>query len=282
VVHSRRVEPLAYLAQSPDTQSRDTCPESLNRGSSGVTAGRGRCFSLCCDRTNDRSQKRIQLQYLRRSVVILRIEPTIVERMTRHQVTLRTANPTFEDGLACARYANQASEGFMRVMFGRRFEDIIATAFMQTGHDTSYQNVIFAERDNDIVGMILAYTEAQHRHSSRQPQRKAAGRLRLRMRVVELVLAPLMRLNDSIEEGDFYLQFIAVDQSIRAGGVGSALMDALEEEALAHGSTRLSLDVSTSNEVARRFYEHRGWVINWEWPKVWFIPSLSVRMTKPL
>ena len=44
----------------------------------------------------------------------------------------------------------------MRVMFGRRFEDIIATAFMQPDHDTSYQNVTFAERDTDIVGMILA------------------------------------------------------------------------------------------------------------------------------
>ena len=182
--------------------------------------------------------------------------------------------------MACSRYADEASEGFMRLMFGRHFREIIARAFMQPGHDTSYQNVSFAERDNAIVGMILAYTEAQHRRSSREPQRKAAGRIRLRMRVVEVVLAPLMRLNDSIEEGDFYLQFIAVDTAVRAGGVGSVLMDALEEQARAGGSTRLSLDVSTNNEVARRFYEHRGWVAEWEWPKVWFMPSLSVRMTK--
>jgi ribosomal protein S18 acetylase RimI-like enzyme len=170
----------------------------------------------------------------------------------------------------------------MRVMFGRRFDEIIATAFLQPDHDTSYENVTFAERNGAIVGMILAYTEAQHRRSSREPQRKAAGTLRLRMRIVEVVLAPLMRLNDSIEEGDFYLQFIAVDKGTRAGGVGSALMDAFEEQARASGSTRLSLDVSTNNEVARRFYERRGWVVEWEWPKVRFMPSLSVRMTKPL
>jgi len=202
--------------------------------------------------------------------------------MDRHSVTLRAANPTTEDGLACARYANEASEGFMRVMFGRRFEEIITTAFLQPDHDNSYQNVTFAECGNSIVGMILAYTEAQHRRSSRQPQRNAAGRLRLRMRTIELLLAPLMRLNDSIEEGDYYLQFIAVDKAIRVGGVGSVLMNAFEEQARASGSTRLSLDVSTSNEVARRFYERRGWVSEWEWPKAWFIPSLSVRMMKPL
>ncbi len=102
------------------------------------------------------------------------------------------------------------------------------------------------------------------------------------MRIVEVVLAPLMRLNDSIEEGDFYLHFIAVDKAIRVGGVGSVLMDDFEEQARASGSTRLSLDVSTKNVVARRFYEGRGWVVEWEWPKIWFMPSLFVRMTKPL
>ena len=102
------------------------------------------------------------------------------------------------------------------------------------------------------------------------------------MRIVEVLLAPLMRLNDSIEEGDFYLQFIAVDRQRRAAGVGSLLLDAVEDQARESGSTRLSLDVSTKNEVARRFYEHRGWNVESEWPNRWFMPSLSVRMTKPL
>ncbi|QDG75828.1 N-acetyltransferase [Labrenzia sp. PHM005] len=202
--------------------------------------------------------------------------------MNQPSVTLRAANPTFDDGLACAHYANEASEGFMQVMFGRRYEEIIANAFLQPDHDSSYQNVTFAECDNTIVGMILAYTEAQHRRSSREPQRKAAGRLRLRMRIVEVLLAPLMRLNDSIEEGDFYLHFVAVDRERRAAGIGSVLLDAFEDQARASGSTRLSLDVSVRNEVARRFYEHRGWNVESEWPNSWFMPSLSVRMARPL
>ena len=202
--------------------------------------------------------------------------------MDRHSIALRAANPTFEDGLACARYADEAAEGFMRLMFGRRFGDIIATAFTQPDHDLSYQNVTFAERDNVIVGMTLAYTAEQHRRSSRQPLERAAGRLRLRMRILLILFAPLMRLNDSIAEGDFYLHAIAVDKVIRVDGVGSVLMDSFEEQARASGSTRLSLDVSTKNEVARRFYERRGWKVESEWPKLWFIPSLFVRMTKPL
>ncbi len=202
--------------------------------------------------------------------------------MDQHSMALRAATPTFEEGLACARYFDEAAEGFMRLMFGRRFEHIFATAFAQPDHDFSYQNVTFAERDNVIVGMTLAYTAEQHRRSSRDPLKRAAGRLRLRMRITLILFAPLMRINDSIADGDFYLQSIAVDKALRVEGVGSDLMDSFEERARACGSTRLSLDVSPKNEVARRFYERRGWNVESEWPKLWFIPSLSVRMTKPL
>lgn len=197
-------------------------------------------------------------------------------------VVLRPANPAYEDGVLCARYANVASEGFMQVMFGRDFENIMATAFSVPGHDLSYEHVSFAEIDGVVVGMILAYTDAQHGRSSLEPVETAAGRFRLRLRLVKFFLGPLMRLNDWIRPGDYYLQFIAVDEAGRAGGVGSVLMDALEERARASGSTRLALDVSTKNELARPFYEHRGWVVDSVWPSFPLLPKMSIRMTKPL
>ncbi len=49
--------------------------------------------------------------------------------MDRHSIILRAANPTFDEGLAFARYVNEASEGFFRLMLGRRAAHIIATAF---------------------------------------------------------------------------------------------------------------------------------------------------------
>ena len=104
--------------------------------------------------------------------------------MDRHSIVLRAANPTFDEGMAFARYSDEAAEGFFRFMLGRRVEHIIATAFAQPDHDLSYQNVTFAERDNVIVGMALAYTAEQHRRSSHQPLERVAGRRNLRMRVV--------------------------------------------------------------------------------------------------
>ena len=199
------------------------------------------------------------------------------------EINLRAANPTFDEGLAFARYADEVAEGFFRVMLGRRAEQLLGTAFAEPDHDLSYQRVTFAERDNVIVGMILGYTAEQHRRSSRRPLRRAAGWLRLRMRIVETLFAPMMRIVDSVPDGDFYVQFIAVDKELRGAGVGSVLMDFAEERARAEGLTRLSLDVSAKNEGARRFYERRGMNVESQWPKRLAIPGLKFyRMTKTL
>jgi len=201
-----------------------------------------------------------------------------------HSIILRAANPTTDEGLTFARYVDEVAEGFFRLMLGRRAESIVATAFIQPGHDLSYEHVTFAEREDVIVGMTLAYTAEQHRRSSREPLKQAAGTLvRLRMMIVELLFAPIMRILDSIADGDFYLQTIAVEKELRGVGVGAVLMDAYEDRARANGSTRLSLDVSAKNDGARRFYERRGWSVDSQWPKRLPIPALKFyRMTKEL
>ncbi len=203
--------------------------------------------------------------------------------MNQHSVTLRAANPTFEEGLVFARYVDQSAEGFFGFWLGRRAGHILATAFAQPDHDLSYQNVTFAERDDVIVGMVAGYTAEQHRRSSHQPLKRAAGRRHLRMRIVKILVAPMMRITDSIADGDFYIQFIAVDKELRGAGVGAVLMDYSEEWARASGSTRLSLDVSGKNEGARGFYERRGMTVESHWPKRLPIPALKFyRMTKAL
>ena len=203
--------------------------------------------------------------------------------MDRHSIVLRAASPVIDEGLAFARYLDEAAEGFFRFWLGHRAAHIIATAFAQPDHDLSYRNVTFAERDNVIVGMVLGYTAEQHRRSSHEPLERAAGKKNLRMRIVRVLFAPIMRVIDSIADDDFYVQAIAVDTVLRGEGVGSMLMDASEQRARAGGSTRLSLDVSAKNKEARRFYEHRGMKVESQWPKRLALPSLKFyRMTKVL
>ena len=155
--------------------------------------------------------------------------------MPKPLIKFRTANPIFDEGRVYARYLDQAAEGFFRFMLGRCSVDIIATAFTQPGHDLSYQNVTFAEREKIIVGMVSGYTAEKHRRSSDQPLKQAAGRFNLRMMVVSTLFAPLFRIIDTIADSDFYIQAMAVDKELRGEGVGSALMDFVEDHARAYG-----------------------------------------------
>ena len=182
-----------------------------------------------------------------------------------------------------ATYLDTAAEGFFRFMLGRQVVDIVATAFVQPDHDLSFENVTLAERDEVIVGMVSGYTAEQHRRSSGGPLKQAAGRWNLRMMAVSTLLAPLLQIIDALRDGDFYLQAIAVDRDLRGYGVGSVLLDSIEDRAVASGSARIVLDVSANNEDARKVYEHRGMTVESQWPKRLAIPGLKlVRMTKAL
>lgn len=233
-----------------------------------------------CDFDNRFSRKTVLNKIRHNNFIRVQPERTV---MPQSLTMFRTANPTFDEGRGYACYLDQAAEGFFHFMLGRRTVDIIATAFTQPNHGLSYQNVTFAERDQIIVGMVSCYTAEQHRRFSDQPLKQAAGKCHLRMIFVSLLFAPLLRIIDTIADGDFYLQAIAVDTERRGDGVGSALMDSIEDVARSGGSTRISLDVSASNEGARRFYERRGMTIESQWPKRLAIPGLRFfRMTKVL
>lgn len=74
--------------------------------------------------------------------------------MSKPAVRLVSASPTLDEGMAFAKYLDQAAEGFFGFMLGKCSADILAKAFIQPGHDLSYKNVTFAKDDENIVGMV--------------------------------------------------------------------------------------------------------------------------------
>ena len=201
--------------------------------------------------------------------------------MDRPSVTLRGANPVYEEGVVFARYLD-AIAPFYRVMLGRRVVEIIGRAFTQPGHDLSYQNTIFAERDGAIVGMISGYATERHRRSVGPPLREALGGRAMRMRIMAKLMARQQWFLGTYADGDFHIQGFAVDEELRDQGVGSALMDAMEQRARTGGSKRLILNVGAKNEAARRLYDRRGMTVEAGWPKLPCMPSFVLRMVKPL
>ncbi len=202
--------------------------------------------------------------------------------MADQKTRLSPATPERAEGLVFARYLDQAAEGFFGLMLGRESESIIADAFTEPGHSLAFEHVVFAERNSSIVGMSLAYSSEQHREFSDEPLERAAGRAARRMKIARLLLAPVWRILETVPEGDFYLQAIAVDPELRGAGIGSLLLDDVVERGTGNGSARLTLDVAAKNTGARRLYARRGFSESSEWPRLRFVPTLFVRMTRTL
>jgi ribosomal protein S18 acetylase RimI-like enzyme len=201
--------------------------------------------------------------------------------MDRPQVDLRAANPLYEEGVVFARYLGEIVP-FYRVMLGRRVVQTLAEAFTQPDHDLSYRNTIFAEREGAIVGMISGHATERHRRSVGPPMREVLGGRALRMRIMARWMARQQWFLGTYAERDFYVQGVAVDEELRGRGIGSALMDAMEQRARAGGSRRLILNVGAKNDGALRFYRRRGFIAEAGWPKLPCIPPVVLRMTKPL
>ena len=201
--------------------------------------------------------------------------------MDQNSIVLRPANPTINEGLICGHYLDEVAEGFFRFMLGSKFAEIIARAYPRPNHSYSFQNVVYAEYDKRIVGMVLGFTAEQHHSFSNQPLKEAAGFRVLRMTTVNILFAPMLRILQTIADGDFYILSMAVDREFRDKGIGTILMDFVEKRARASGSTRLSLDVSAKNEGACRLYARRGMTIESQWPKRIPMPGVKFyRMVK--
>lgn len=199
------------------------------------------------------------------------------------EVRIRSAQPIIGEGRACGRYLDEVAHGFFGMMLGKEAEDIISRAYVEPNHTYSYENVLFAELEGAIVGMVLAFEGSQHRSFSDEPLRAAAGKQLRRMRVVQALCAPMMRILNSVPCDDHYVLSFAVDGDVRGKGVGSRLLDEVERRAVEQGAKRLSLDVGVSNDGARRLYERRGLTIESRWPRRIPLPGISMlRMAKPL
>ena len=203
--------------------------------------------------------------------------------MDRSPVTIRPARPDLEEGRAFARYLDETAEGFIRFMYGPGYEEIIAGAFVKPGNEYSSRNAVFAERGGEIVGMASGFTALQRASFSGEWLKDVKGAAALRIRLVKMLFAPIIRIIETISPEDFYILAAAVDRDSRGLGIGTILLDAMEDRAREAGSRRLALDVAHSNTGARRLYERRGMYVESQWPKRLAISRLRFyRMIKLL
>jgi ribosomal protein S18 acetylase RimI-like enzyme len=167
-------------------------------------------------------------------------------------------------------------------LFGKRFEEIISSAYLEPKHDLSYETALFAEIDGKVVAMASGYTAEQYQAFSKDVVKRCAGRSKLRIALIYAMIAPMMRFLHTYEDGDFYVEFLAVDEAHRGQGIGSKLLQAMEDRARVRQSTQLAIDVAARNKVAQRLYERYGFVTIARWPRSRLARPNILRMVKKL
>ena len=68
-----------------------------------------------------------------------RIDSNISATAADRDVHIRPARSDRDEGRAFGRYANEITEGGFRIMLGRRYEEILAHAFVRRGHGMPYE-----------------------------------------------------------------------------------------------------------------------------------------------
>lgn len=201
--------------------------------------------------------------------------------MEKESIHLRPARPDYEEGLVAANYIEMSSEGLIPSVLGKDYRRIVAEAFTQPNNDFSYQNAVFAELDGKIVGMGFGFTGAYHAASSDLPVRNAPGN-RFRRKIGLGLLNFFVRMMGGYPEHDFYVAFMGVDESCRGMGIGTQLLQAMEQMAKQQNAHRLALHVSGGNDGAKKLYQRFGLEEEADLRKRKFPPRIGCRMVKPL
>lgn len=88
------------------------------------------------------------------------------------------------------------------------------------------------------------------------------------------ILINFALLSHGVKGNEMYIDSVSVSPSHRGQGVGTKLLDAIEDLAMEKGKTILSLYVIGTNEGAKRLYERKGFVTVGE-DKGYFVKKLT-------
>lgn len=127
---------------------------------------------------------------------------------------------------------------------------ILKGFFVLEGNRLSYENILVAERNGQVVGVLVCYPGSQCEALDRpflEWQRARYGQVRT-------------KIVKEARDDEYYLDTLAVADACRRQGIGTALMATCERKALEEGYDRVSLLAEESNERAFPLYRKLGYI----------------------
>lgn len=164
-------------------------------------------------------------------------------------IAIRPAS--IEDSLIIARVIAMAigDESGLRGYCGEEYMAVLNEIARGEATQYSYQNALIAECDGVVAGAVVGYDGSQ------------LGKLRCgTLSIIEEFTGNMPSIVDETEEGEYYLDSVAVLPRFRGLGVGKALVNAFVERAFAEGAERVGLIVDKENPYAEKLYTSQGFV----------------------
>ena len=138
------------------------------------------------------------------------------------------------------------------------FVEHLERYFRLDGNRFSYQNIQVAERNSEVVGLVLSF----------------GGRDETRLNA-----AVGSWLEREAEDDEWYVDAVAVLKKWGHQGIGTRLLQTAEQQARQHYYPKIALNVAQGNKQALDLYTHLGYVIT---RKTFLYHRHYVRMVKTL
>lgn len=165
----------------------------------------------------------------------------------RHSARSEIRPARKDDAAAIARLFLVSSDGLAAYIWsrlaapGEAFEAVGTRRYARTGTAFSFENCLLATVDDEIAGMVHAFTMPERGPDETED---------------DPVLAPYAELEDP---GSLYIAGLAVFDAFRRQGIGRALMACAERLAAETGHACVSLICFEGNRAAMRLYARLGY-----------------------
>jgi ribosomal protein S18 acetylase RimI-like enzyme len=166
-------------------------------------------------------------------------------------IRIRVARPG--DCRALAELALIAGEGIPAFFWesargpGQAIEEVGAARLLSETENFSYRNIQVAELGDDVAGMLLAY-----RLPEPEPAEDLSG--------LPDFIRPLIELEARVP-GSYYINMLACFPRYRGQGVGTALMNIVDDQARRAGCGLASIMVFSENRGAVRLYQRLDYTV---------------------
>lgn len=154
------------------------------------------------------------------------------------------------------------TDNIMPFLFGKRENAIIKLKNLVENDNTvfSHKNILVFKKDSHLINGILLFYNPKLIDKKRENDAYSREFSIIELLKLWVKSIILKSINDKSEMDGIYIQNISVDALARGEGIGTKLMNFVNEFALQNGYSSLWLDVAYNNPKAKKLYEREGFI----------------------